>query len=380
MSKPSSKDVARLAGVSIATVSHVLNKTRFVSDDTERKVLDAVKTLNYRPNALARGLVTNISKKIGLVISEISNPFFAAAVRGIEDEILTHRYNIILSNTDENPEREEDCLQLLGSQQIDGLIIAPTGVRNDTLLSLAQSGLPIVQFDRRSPDLSAPLIRVNNEDGAYQAIRYLISLGHQRIACLINFDVISTQRDRLMGWERAMRDANLQPDNDLVVRADPHFYGIQSDSQHSRPIVRPPSDRSTTQSAYEVLQTLLRSPQRPSAIFVTSNQLMIGTLYAIRECGLVCPDDISLISFDDHDWAPLFSPPLTVVAQPSYRVGQTAAQLLMKMINGETVDEPAPQQVELIVRASCAAPANAQPPAPDRSSPYSEPASGKGVI
>ena len=109
-------------------------------------------------------------------------------------------------------------------------------------------------------------------------------------------------------------------------------------------------------SAYELLQDLLKSPQRPSALFVASNQLTLGTLYAFRACGLRCPEDISLISFDDHDWAPLFSPPLTVVSQPAYQLGQTAAQLLMKMINGEPVETPPPLQVELVVRASCAAP------------------------
>ena len=209
MARASSKDVARQAGVSIATVSHVINQTRFVSDETRQKVLDAIAALNYRPNAVARGLVTRSTRKIGLVISEITNPFFTAAARGIEDETLGHRYNIVLCNTDEDPEREEDSLRLLVAQQIDGLIIAPTGVRCESLLALAESGVPIVQLDRSSPGLMAPLVGVNNEEGAYQAIRYLIGLGHRRIACLINLDVISTQTERLKGWERALREAGL---------------------------------------------------------------------------------------------------------------------------------------------------------------------------
>ncbi len=356
MARVSSKDVARRAGVSIATVSHVVNKTRFVSDETRQKVLDAIEALNYRPNAVARGLVTNVTRKIGLVISEITNPFFTVAARGIEDDLLSYRYNIILCNTDENPEREEDCLHLLATQQIDGLIIAPTGVRSASLLALAESGVPIVQFDRSNPDLAAPLVGVNNEEGAYQAIRYLISLGHRRIACVINLDVISTQRERLKGWERALREAHLPADDDLIVRADPHFYGILSDAAGSLPLVWPSTQRHKMPSAYELLQGLLKSPQRPSAIFVASNQLTLGTLYAFRACGLRCPEDISLISFDDHDWAPLFSPPLTVVCQPAYRLGQAAAHLLMKMINGESAEAPPPLQVELVVRASCVAP------------------------
>jgi LacI family transcriptional regulator len=356
MARVSSKDVAKHAGVSIATVSHVVNKTRFVSDETRQKVLAAIEALNYRPNAVARGLATNITRKIGLVISEISNPFFTVAARGVEDEFLSHRYNIILCDTDEDPERETDCLHLLASQQIDGLIIAPTGVRSASLLALAESGVPIVQLDRSSPGLGTPLVGVNNEEGAYQAIRYLIDLGHKRIACLINLAVISTQRDRLKGWERALREAHLPVDNDLIVRADPHFYGIPSGAVGSLPGGWSATQRQKMPSAYELLQGLLKSPQRPSAIFVASNQLTLGTLYAFRACGLSCPEDISLISFDDHDWAPLFSPPLTVVCQPGYQLGQTAARLLMKMINGEPAEAPPPVQVELVVRASCAAP------------------------
>lgn len=356
MARVRSKDVAELAGVSIATVSHVVNGTRFVSAETRQKVLDAIEALNYRPNAVARGLATNSTRKIGLVISEISNPFFTVAARGVEDEFLRQGYNIILCDTDEDPEREDNCLHLLATQQIDGLIIAPTGVPSPSLQALTEAGVPMVQIDRSSPDLSAPLVAVNNEEGAYQATRYLIGLGHRRIACLINLDVISTQRERLQGWERALREANLPVCDNLIVRADPHFYGIHSDAAGSQPLVSPATQPQRAPSAYELLQDRLTSPDRPSAIFVASNQLTLGTLYAFKACGLKCPEDISLISFDDHDWAPLFTPPLTVVSQPAYRLGQIAAQLLMRMINGEPAEAPAPMPVELIVRASCAAP------------------------
>jgi LacI family transcriptional regulator len=356
MARASSKDVARQAGVSIATVSHVINGTRFVSDETRQKVLEAIDALNYRPNAVARGLATNYTRKIGLVISEIANPFFTAAARGIEDAILDYRYSIILCNTDENPEREEDALELLATQQIDGLIIAPTGVRCASLIALAESGVPIVQLDRSSPGLVAPLVGVNNEQGAYQAIRYLIGLGHRRIACMIDLDVISTQRERRQGWERALLEEGLPADDSLIVRADPRFYGVLPGAAGTFSLIGPSTQHQGMPSAYEALQTLLRSSQRPSAVFVANNQLTLGTLYAFRTCGLRSPEDISLISFDDHDWAPLFSPPLTVVRQPAYELGQAAARLLLQMINGEPVEVPPPLQVELVARASCAAP------------------------
>jgi len=356
MARVTIKDVAGRAGVSTATVSHVMNGTRFVSDETRRKVLDAVAVLNYQTNAIARGLVTHVTHKIGLVVSEFTNPFFMAAARGIEDEILDRQYNIVISNTDEDPQREEANLRLLSAQRIDGLIIAPTGVACASLLALAESGVPIVQLDRSSPGLAAPLVGVNNEEGAYQATRYLIDLGHRRIGCLIDLDVISTQKERLRGWAQAMQEAGLPAGDDLVLRADPRFYGVTPDETGSFSLIGPPAKHQTMPSAYEALQRLLRSPQRPSAIFVANNQLTLGTLYAFTTCGLRCPEDISLISFDDHDWAPLFSPPLTVVRQPTYELGQAAARLLMQMIDGEPFEPPAPLLVELVIRASCGAP------------------------
>lgn len=368
MARPSSKDVAERAGVSIATVSHVINGTRYVSDETRQKVLEAIEALSYRPNAIARGLVTNSTRIIGLVVSDITNPFFTAVARGVEDGMISQRYNTIFCNTDEEPERESEYLHLLATQQIDGLIISPTGVYSEALLALAASGVPIVQLDRRSPGLEAPLVGVNNEDGAYQAIQHLITLGHRRIACLVGLDSVSTQIERLAGWERALRTAGLPIDEGLVVHADPRFYGTLADAAGT--LVKPAPHTPALPSAFEALLHLLQSPNPPSAVFVASNQLTMGTLYAFRERGLRCPEDVSLISFDDHDWAPLFSPPLTVVRQPTYRLGQTAAQLVMQMIRGEPVEPPPPLAVELIVRASCSAPpASVARPAADRPTP-----------
>lgn len=353
------KDVAKQAGVSIATVSHVINETRFVREETQRKVLDAIEALNYHPNAAARGLVTNSTRKIGLVVSDITNPFFTAVARGVEDETNQHRYNTIFCNTDEDPAREDDNLRLLTTQQIDGLIIAPTGVRCERLIQLSASNLPIILLDRQSPDLEAPLVGVNNEEAAYQATQHLINLGHQQIAFLMGMETISTQQDRLNGFERALGQANLPLDESLVIKADPRFYGTLP--QVSGSPLRPAPDHQAMPSAFQVLRELLELPNRPSAIFVTNNQLAIGALYALKECGLNCPKDISLISFDDHDWAPLCSPPLTAVRQPTYRLGRAAAELLMKLINGETVETPAPFRAELIIRGSCQAPQKVAP-------------------
>ena len=349
-------DVTKQAGVSTATVSHVINNTRFVSDATRRKVNEAILALNYTPSAVARSLVTNVSHIIGVVVSDITNPFFPAAVRGIENEALSHRYNMVLGNTDEYPAREADIIYLLAKQRIAGLIIAPTGVHCPPLLAMAESGVPIVQIDRTSPGLAAPLVGVDNEEGAYQAVSYLIGLGHRRIACLLGIEAISTQAERLKGWKRALLEATLPIEEDLIVRADPRFYGTLPDAAGTVAPVRPAPEREKMPGVDEALRSLLEGPRPPSAVFALTNQLALSTLYALKARGLRFPEDISLVSFDDPDWAPLFSPPLTTVRQPAYQLGQAAADLLMSLINHEPVEPPPPLRVVLMKRASSGPP------------------------
>ncbi len=349
------QDVAERAGVSTATVSHVINETRFVREETRLKVLTAIEELHYQPSAIARGLVTNSTQTIGLVISDIANPFFTAVARGVEDEINQYGYHTIFCNTDEAPQREDEYLRLLFARQIDGLIIAPTGVPSERLNRMAAAEIPIVLLDRQMPGLNAPLVNVDNQRGAYEATRYLIELGHRRIAVLMGLETISTQLDRFNGYKQAMEDAGLGVDDSLVVHADPRF----STNQLNR-IVPPPiflTNNQMTPAAFYALQALLDLKDRPSAIFVANNQMTLGTLHALNQRGLCCPNDISLISFDDHDWAPLFSPPLTVVRQPTYELGKTAASLLIKLMAQQPVEPLAPLPVELVVRQSCTRPA-----------------------
>jgi LacI family transcriptional regulator len=351
MARVNIRDVADKAGVSTATVSHVLNQTRFVRDETRQKVLAAVEALNYQPSSIARGLATNSTQTVGLVVSDITNPFFTAVARGVEDVINQHGYHTIFCNSDEDPQREDEYLRLLSARQIDGLIITPTGVYSERLLRLAEVGTPIVLLDREAPGIEAPLVNVDNEGGAYRAIRYLIELGHRQIAVLMGMATISTLHARLNGCRRALQESGMTLAEEFIVRADPRFYGTTPAGNGA--VVRPATNNQMTPSAFEMLGKLLASPNRPSAVFVTNNQMTLGTLYALREHGLRCPEDISLVSFDDHDWAPLFTPPLTVVRQPTYRLGQLAARLLMRLINGEPVEPPKPIPVELIIRESC---------------------------
>jgi LacI family transcriptional regulator len=352
MARVTIKDVAVKAGVSTATVSHVINGTRFVQEETRQKVLAAIEALHYHPSFIARGLATNSTQTIGLIISDITNPFFMAVARGVEDVINEHGYHTIFCNTDEDPAREDEYLRLLSARQIDGLIISPTGSQNDRLVRMAHTGVPIVLLDREAPGLELPLVGVDNEDGAYQATRYLIELGHRRIGLIMGPETISTLKARLKGYQRAFNEAGLALDEQLIARADPRFYGTQTQPPDLT-LLRGAGSNALTPTAYHALHGVLDLPEPPSAIFVANNQMTLGVLYALKERGLACPGEISLISFDDHDWAPLFSPPLTVVRQPVYRLGQLAARLLMQMIAQQPWEIPAPLPVELIVRGSC---------------------------
>lgn len=350
MTRVNIKNVADYAGVSTATVSHVINGTRFVREETRQKVMAAVEALNYHPSTIARGLATKSTQAIGLIISDITNPFFTAVARGVEDQFNEHGYHTIFCNTDEDPAREDEYLRLLFAHQIDGLIIAPTGIYSDRLVQMAAAEVPIVLVDRAAPGLDAPVVGVDNECGAYKATRYLIELGHRRIGVITGLETISTLTDRVNGYRRALREANLPIDEALIVRADPRFYHDQSPPSTS---LQPLTNLQMTPSAFYALQQLLDLPHRPTALFVTNNQMTLGTLHAFKEKELRCPEDISLVSFDDHDWASLFSPALTVIRQPTYQLGQMAAKLLLKLIQHQEVIPPAPLPVELVVRESC---------------------------
>ena len=353
-SRVSIKDVAEKAGVSTATVSHVINGTRFVREETRQRVLTAIEQLNYQPNALARGLVTNKTEIIGLVISDITNPFFTAVARGVEDTLTRQGYQTIFCNTDEDPDQEAEALRLLAERQIDGLILAPTGASLRQLERLITTGIPIVQIDRQLPGLDAPIVGVDNKAGAYQAVHHLTELGHRRIAVLTGVDTISTQQGRIEGYRHALQDAEIPPDERFIIQTDPRSY-------KNRPYLfdAPASaliDNQLAPSAYQALQVLLNLAERPTAIFVTNNQMTLGAISTLRDCRLRCPDDVSLISFDDHEWASLFSPPITVVRQPTYQIGQTAAEVLINQINGLPVTSPTILPVELIKRGSCCSP------------------------
>ncbi len=327
------REVAKRAGVSTATVSHVLNGTRYVSDETSLRVMDAVAELDYSPSQLARGLASNKSQAIGIVFSDIANSHFTSIFKGIENDLTEANYDLILANTTEDPSRQEEVLSSLLSRRIDGLIIAPTGQPSDRLRRLREKGLPIVLIDRDDVNMNLPLVAVDNHQAAYQSTYHLIADGHQQIAILLGKENLSTTRERLDGYIHALTEAQIQPDPALIMQGD-----------------------SSQEGGYQGTLQLLTGKHRPTAIFSTNNMMTLGALHAFGRLDTRCPQDIGLIGFDDHPWADIFSPPLTVVNQPTHELGVVAAQLLLRIIkDGYSAEESFRQFLpcELVIRGSC---------------------------
>lgn len=345
MSKsPRIRDVARLAGVSTATVSYVINESRNVSADVHRRVLAAIAELQYSPSAIARSLKTRSTRTIGVVVSDISNPYFTAVVRGVEDVASANDYTIIICNTDEDREKEQRYLKVLLAKRVDGLIIAPSGHSSSLLPMMQVAGIPIVLMDRSVDGMNLPIIRVDNRGGAYQAVTHLIDDGHVRIGAISGLAQVSTTEERYVGYVRALSERG------LAVRQDWVKAGY-----------------SKREGGQRAMQELLVLADRPTAVFTTNNLMTLGALTALLEAGLSCPDDMAIVGFDDHEWASIVAPRLTVVRQPTNEVGQKAAELLISLVRSEPdglLERVLP--TELVVRDSCARHDRGRPPAAGR--------------
>ena len=326
------RDVARRAGVSTSTVSHVVNATRPVSPELRDRVLEAMRELGYEPNAVARSLKIKRSHTIGLIISDIANPFFTAVVRGVEDIAQARGYMLIVGNSDEDPGKEEAYLRLLAARRVDGLILAPAGEPHPYLDRLVQDGFPLVFLDRDVAELPVAAVLLDSVVAAESAVRHLIQLGHRRIGMIAGRPRISSTNDRVAGYRNALAAAGLPFDPDLVV-----------------------SGGSRAEGGAAAAEALLAVSPRPTALFIGNNLMTIGAVGAVLGCGLTIPDDIAVVGFDDFSWADVFRPRLTTVAQPTYELGKLAAELLVRRIELGDIDPP-PRVVlpgELIIRESC---------------------------
>lgn len=309
------KDVARQAGVSISTVSHVLNGTRFVSEVTCRKVNEAVQDFNYKPSAVARSLKTSKTYIIGMLTSTTTNPFFAEVIHGVEMACYQRGYHLVLCNADGNLEKQASYLKNLEAMQIDGLLVMAT--QNDAALfdSLRDyCPWPLVILDGQAPCLEADVVMEDAEQGGYEATCYLIDHGHESIACISGPMHLSPSRKRLTGYYRALEERGIPKEKSLVVEG-----------------------QLTAESGFDTASQLLDSTPGgsalPAAWFVGNDLMAIGAIACLRARGYRVPEDISIMGYDDIELSAYTLPPLTTFNQPKRELGRLAADALISRIN-----------------------------------------------
>jgi len=327
------QDVANFAGVSPATVSRVLNNYPYISDEVRSAVQNAIAHLSYEPNRVAQRLRATRSRLIGLIVTDITNPFFNMIMSSIESVFFDKGFSVLMSNTAANPQKEFDYLTMMENEEVAGLVIAPTSENVDHIAELAKSGLPIVIIDRRLSNAQVDMVLADNVAGAQAAVEHLINLGHRRIGHLGGRMRLTSGRERYEGYQQAMKNRNL-PVSEGWVRFGDHRH----------------------ESGYSRALELLDERNTPTAWFIANNMMTLGALNAIHDRGKRIPDDIAIVGFDDMPWAISLNPPLTVVAQPTLDIGYRAANMLL-----ERIDKPdLPPRTEiletkLIIRASCGA-------------------------
>lgn len=302
------KDVAALAGISYTTVSHVLNKTRPVSEEVRVKVEAAIKHLDYVPSAVARSLKAKTTATIGLLVPNSLNPYFAELARGIEDYCERNGYCVILCNSDDNPQKQRNYLRVLLEKRIDGLIVTSAG--GDTSLAQGLAGVrtPMVIVDRGLEGVDADLVRIDHQYGAYLATRHLLELGHRDIACIGGPANTSVAQMRLAGFRQALQEAGVEVSGGRVLESDFSSTG-----------------------GYRAAAQLLDS-HPPSAIFAANDMMGIGVLRAAAERNIRVPSELSVIGFDDILMSRYVYPALTTVGQSILQLGETAAELLLRRI------------------------------------------------
>jgi LacI family transcriptional regulator len=327
-------DVARRAGVSIATVSHVLNETRFVREETRARVLDAIEQTGYTHNTIARSLATSSTRTLGLAISAISNPYFIDLVHSIEEGARRAGYTLLLAGTRDDPDEELRIVQALHQRRVDGFLLAPTADPDRRALRyLADRNLPTVLVDRLAWD-RFDQIGSENREATSQLVEHLASLGHRRIAFVRGLEGLTTTAERVDGYRLGLDRSGLRYDPGLVA-----------------------SGASDSDAAQVAVRDLMAREEPPTAIVAANNRMTIGVMTALRELGMSVPRDVALVSFDDFEWADVFHPRLTVIAQPIDEMGTQAVRMLMERLADP---ELPPRTVQLtptfVHRESCGCP------------------------
>ena len=331
-SAPTIPDVARAAGVSTATAGRALGGYGPVSDDARNRVLAAAERLGYRANSLARSMITGTTTTVAVVVADIENPFFAQATRGVVDVARAEGFAVILANTDEDVSAERAAVKVFLEKRVDGLIVAPaSSSQQDHLAAIQETGAHLVLLDRGSPEIAADAVVIDNHGAAHDAVRRLIAAGHRRIAIVtgasaVEWDEdgallhpIATAADRIAGYRRALVEAGIEP--------DPRYLQIAA--------IHQATDRDQRHVAREQARALLAMRSRPTAIFALDSVLALGVLEGVQHSGLEIPDQVSVVGFDDADWATVVRPQVSVVSQPINEMGALAARRLIERIRGD---------------------------------------------
>jgi LacI family transcriptional regulator len=332
------RDVAKHAGVSIATVSTALNRTGPVSEKTLRRIWDAVEAVGYAPNAIARSLRLGKSRLLGLVVSEITNPFFGALTLAIEKTAHASGYAVIVCNSNEEEARELELLDLLRVQRVAGILVAPSGSGAKYRDSLSRhADPPLITIDRQVEGLERDFVGLDNRVAGRLITEYILRLGHRRIAFVGGRPGVSTSDHRYDGYCQALAAVGLKPDPALCLRGE-----------------------FRSETAYTVAQPLLTMmADRPTAIVAANNVMALGAMQVVGDLGFRCPQDISVAGIDDFPWSTALRPRLTTVAQPIEEIGRTAVEMLLDHLSDErtppTVTRSRIFAPTLITRDSCAA-------------------------
>ena len=301
------RDVARLAGVSVASVSAVLNSKGTVSEKLIKRVRSAAKALDYHPDEVARSLKTRNTHTVGVIVPDIANPFFPEVIQGAEDEARRNGYSVILCNSNEDSELEKHYLKTLFSRRVDGAILSSTlPYAGEHLL---RERFPVVLVDRTIPGFHGGMVTTDNRTAAYEATNHLIGLGHTRIAIITGRLDLSVGSERSEGFRKAMQEAHLPIRDEYFSRGD-----------------------LLLESGYRCGMELLKLAEPPTAVFSCNSSMTLGLMRALSELRVRCPGQVSVVGFDDFVWSQAFSPRLTTVAQPSFELGRRAMEMLLGKI------------------------------------------------
>jgi LacI family transcriptional regulator len=329
-------DVARLAGVSVTTVSHVINGTRPASERTTRAVRAAIERTGYSQNVLARALARQRTQSLGLAISGLSNPYFTDVIAAVEEAATDAGDTLLLAETRDDPEQELKAVRALVERRVDGLLLAPSpGAAQLALPYLRSQDTPVVLLDRFA-DAGLDQVGSENEEPTRQLVAHLVSCGHTRIGMVVGIAGLSTTVERVRGYRAGLRDAGLPDDGELIADGG-----------------------SNADRAREATDVLLDLPDPPTALVSGNNHMTIGVLRALKARGLKVPKDMALVAFDDFEWADLFEPRLTVIAQPTARLGARAVELLLSRLDDPSLP-PRTERLEatFVHRDSCGCPAS----------------------